>query len=92
MKGKKMHISNSKHSKFKIINSNDNKFILRLFNFKEFNKKHHSKNDLKNNNVFVLDLKFNSIKSIYDHIKSFNDIDNLKSFYYSDWLLKKLIA
>ena len=65
MKGKKMHISNSKHSKFKIINSNDNKFILRLFNFKNFNKKHHSKNDLKNNNVFVLDLKFNSIKSIY---------------------------
>jgi|TARA_R100001198_G_C5119601_1_gene143018 hypothetical protein len=92
MKGKKMHISNSKHSKFKIINSNDNKFILRLFNFKNFNKKHHSKNDLKNNNVFVLDLKFNSIKDIYDHIKTFNDIDNLKSVYYSNWLLKKFIA
>ena len=71
-----MFITNSKHKDFKIINSkdNNNKFVLRLFNFELFSKKHHSNKDLENNNVFILDLEFNSIREIYDYIKQFKTI------------------
>lgn len=88
-----MFITNSKHKDFKIINSkdNNNKFVLRLFNFELFSKKHHSNKDLENNNVFILDLEFNSIKEIYDYIKQFKNIIDLKNYYYNEWYFKKSV-
>tara|TARA_R100001460_G_scaffold93518_2_gene135448 strand:+ start:203 stop:508 length:306 start_codon:yes stop_codon:yes gene_type:complete len=84
-----MFITNSKHKDFKIINSkNNNKFILRLFNFEFFNKNHHSKKDIDSNKIFVLDCEFNSIKDIYSTIKV-NGINNLKNYLYNDWYFKK---
>ena len=86
----KMIISKSKHKEFKIINSkHDNKFILRLFNFEYFDKRHHKELDLKDNKVFILDLKFNSIKDIYTIINSNYGINNLKNNLYNNWYFNK---
>ena len=85
-----MFITNSKHKDFKIINSkNNNKFILRLFNFEFYNKNHHSKKDIESNKIFVLDLEFNSIKDIYTVINSNYGINKLKNNLYNDWYFKK---
>lgn len=85
-----MFITNSKHKDFKIINSkdNNNKFVLRLFNFELYNEKHHSKKDIDNNKIFVLDCEFNSIKDIYNTIRV-NGINSLKNYLYHDWYFKK---
>ena len=86
-----MYKNFNKHKDFKIVNSqNDNsKFSLRLFNFELYNDNHHSTEDLKNNKLFILDLNFNSIKDIYNCIKSFKNINDLKNYYYNEWFFKK---